>query len=99
MRVLPAECIFGDKGPAIIVENNDPKVLFVLLAICNSKAFHSLMELQLAAADAKAGGAARSYEVGVLQRMPLPDLEVEQKAALSALARHAWLFKAGTRHM
>ena len=90
MRVLPAECIFGDKGPAIIVENNDPQELLLLLAVCNSKAFHSLMDLQLAAADANASGAARSYEVGVLQRMPLPELGAKQKAALSALAYQAW---------
>ena len=98
MRVLPARCIFGDKGPAIIVESNDPQELFFLLAVCNSEAFHSLMELQLAAADAKAGGAARSYEVGVLQRMPLPDLGARQKDVLSALGRQAWSLKAGTRH-
>ena len=54
VRVMPSRCIFGSKGPAILVPNNDADNLLVLLAITNSFAFLSLVEVQLAAADAAA---------------------------------------------
>ena len=48
-----------------------------------------LVSLQLAAGDA----AARSYEVGVIQRSPVPDLSAEEQSTLAALARSAWSLK------
>lgn len=89
LRVMPAGCIFADKGPAAFVANDDPDELLALLALTNSRPFSILVELQLAAADA----AARSYEVGVIQKTPMPDLSLEQTHALAALARHAWSLK------
>lgn len=93
LRVMPAGCVFGDKGPAAIIENNDSDELLSLLAIGASKAFRSLVEFQLAAADAKPGGAAHSYEVGVLQRTPVPRLTEASKTDLARLARRAWSLK------
>ena len=61
LRVLPAGCVFADKGPASLVADDDPIALLAMLALTNSHAFGLLVSLQLAAADA----AARSYEVGV----------------------------------
>jgi hypothetical protein len=90
LRVMPAGCVFGSKGPAIIVDGNNHDELLCLLAIGNSQAFRSLVEFQLAAADAKAGGAARSYEVGVLQRTPLPRLTEASRGILAQLAGSAW---------
>lgn len=90
LRVMPALCVFGDKGPAVFVENDCNNDLLSLLAIGSSKAFRSLVEFQLAAADAKRGGAARSYEVGVLQKTPIPTLTETSKRDLARLAHRAW---------
>jgi hypothetical protein len=64
-----------------------------LLASATSSTFRSLVEFQLAAADAKAGGAAHSYEVGVIQRTPVPFLNDASRRSLSQLARRAWSLK------
>ncbi len=89
VRVMPSGCIFADKGPAVFVENDDADQLLALLAIVNSSAFHALVELQLAAGEAK-GGAAHSYEVGVIQRTPIPRIRPGDVAPLCALARRIW---------
>ena len=52
----------------------------------------ALVALQLAAADA----AARSYEVGVIQRTVVPDLNNEAQDNLAPLAESAWSLK---RHL
>ena len=93
MRVMPASCIFGDKGPAAIVQDDDPIEILALLGICASQAFYSLVEVQLAAADARPGGAAHSFEVGVIQRTPVPLMTREVKIQLASLARRAWYLK------
>lgn len=94
LRAMPTGCVFGSKGPAVIVESNDHAELQSLLAIGNSKVFRSLVELQLAAAEPTGrGGAARSYEVGVIQRTPLPRLTTASRGDLARLARSAWSIK------
>lgn len=93
MRVMPRDCIFGDKGPAVIAADDRPGRLFSVLALCSSDTFYKLVEVQLAAADARPGGAAHSFEVGVIQKTPVPDLSIEQQATLAALARRAWSLK------
>jgi len=89
LRVMPAGCIFADKGPAAFVEGDDPDALLALLALMNSRAFGVLVQLQLGAADA----AARSYEVGVIQQTPVPALAPADQAALAARARQSWALK------
>lgn len=89
MRIMPPGCIFADKGPAVFIEKDNCIELLALLSLSNSQAFQSLVEIQLAAADA----AARSYEVGVIQRTPVPDLAPEDTERLAALARRAWSLK------
>ena len=88
-RVMPPGCLFGHKGPAAFVSNDDPEELLSLLAIAASKPFSTLVGLQLAAADS----AARSYEVGVIQRTPVPSLTDAQRKQLASLARRAWSLK------
>lgn len=88
-RALPAGCIFGHKGPAAFVEGDAPCELLALCALAVSKAFESLLQVQLAAADA----AARSYEVGVIQRTPVPSLDQARTAQFSGLARRSWSLK------
>jgi len=60
-----------------------------LLSLTTSAPFRYFIELQLAAADA----AARSYEVGVVQRTPVPDVVSADEDTLAALARRAWSLK------
>ncbi len=89
LRVMPSGCIFADKGPAAFVADDDPDGLLALLAITNSRAFGLLVSLQLAAADA----AARSYEVGVIQKTPVPLLPAAVRLLLAQHARRAWSLK------
>ncbi len=89
-RVLPGGCIFGDKGPALFVAADAPEYLLALLATTTSKVFRYLVEVQLAAADSKRGGAARSYEVGVLQRTPIPPNLRSHSSSLAAITRQVW---------
>ncbi|MCA7902620.1 BREX-1 system adenine-specific DNA-methyltransferase PglX [Burkholderia cepacia] len=81
LRVMPAGGIFADKGPAAFVSEDSPDELLALLALVNSKSFGLLVSLQMAFG---------SYEVGVIQKTPIPDLDAERKARLAVLARHAW---------
>lgn len=93
LRVMPGGCVFADKGPAAFAEGDDPSSLLSLLAVSSSSAFRALVEFQLAAADARRGGAARSYEVGVLQRTPVPRMTDMERTHLSRLTRKAWSLK------
>lgn len=63
LRVMPAGGIFADKGPAAFVSEDGPDELLALLALVNSKAFGLLVSLQMAFG---------SYEVGVIQKTPIP---------------------------
>lgn len=83
-RALPPNCIFGSKGPAILTGDNDPEELLALIAITNSSAFEMLLSIQMAFG---------SYEVGVIQRTPVPDLLADQRAKLASAARRAWSLK------
>src|SRR5262249_30761389 len=47
-RALPAGCLFGHKGPALFVDEDDNEALLALAAILNSLAFRALVEFQLA---------------------------------------------------
>lgn len=72
IRVLPSGCIFSDKGPAIFV-NQDEK--YSTLAILASQPYRKLIEISLAAGDeVKSGTASRSYEVGIIQNLPWPQI-------------------------
>lgn len=79
VRVLPEGCIFADKGPAAFSTSTD---LLVLLALMNSRAFGALVALHMGAAHT----AARSYEVGVIQRTPVPDIPAAEAERLGGLA-------------
>ncbi len=84
LRAMPAGCIFADKGPAAFVANDDPQVLLALLALTNSAAFRTLVSLQMAFG---------SYEVGVIQRTPVPELSPDAEDHLASLARRSWSLK------
>jgi hypothetical protein len=84
IRVLPTGGIFGDKGPAIFAPDDSAVCLTQLLAITNSLPFRVLVSLQMAFG---------SYEVGVLERTPIPSLESQSAERLSELGRSAWQLK------
>jgi len=84
LRAMPAGCIFGHKGPAAFVARDEPQSLLALLALTNSAAFRRLIELQMAFG---------SYEVGVVQRTPVPSMPLTETTQLAVLARRAWSLK------
>lgn len=81
VRVLPGGSIFGDKGPTIFVPHNDKDQLLAILALTNSPAFFELVRLQMAFG---------SYEVGVLERTPIPQGVIATPKPLAELAHNAW---------
>jgi hypothetical protein len=93
-RAMPAGCLFADKGPAAFVEGDDSESLLALCALVNSAPFGALVALQLARTEL-----AQSYEVGVIQQIPVPPLTTDdgrpttQSQTLSALAHRAWSLK------
>lgn len=87
-RVLPMGCIFADKGPAAFVAEDDSDALLAFCCLLNSRAFGLLVSVQLARTEL-----AQSFEVGLIQQTPVPDLSAAQQARLSSLARSAWSLK------
>ncbi|NEV62357.1 type II restriction endonuclease subunit M [Thiorhodococcus minor] len=86
-RVMPAGCIFADKGPAAFVVDDDPDEIFGLCAVLNSRAFDLLVSVQLARTEL-----AQSYEVGLIQQTPIPQLTTDHRP-LTTLAKRAWSLK------
>jgi hypothetical protein len=84
VRAMPAGCIFADKGPAAFVEGNGSEELLALLAVTNCRGFKALIDMQMAFG---------SYEVGVLQRTPVPRFTNASRTAIASLARRAWSLK------
>ena len=84
LRVLPGGCIFSHKGPTAFVADDQPNTLLALLAVTNSAAFRALVALQMAFG---------SYEVGVIQNTPVPDLSPDDEALLAGLAKTSWSLK------
>jgi hypothetical protein len=74
-RALPAGAIFHDKGPGIFPPNSEHQVAY--LAILNSRPFCGLLDMQVSFG---------SYEVGVIQRTPVPDIRYSDSQVLSRLA-------------
>jgi hypothetical protein len=85
LRVLPAGSVFSNKGAAILVEDDDPKLLLSLLALMNSYPFVALLQMQSAAASL-----AQSFEVGLLQKTPIPELSHDQLETLARLGQEGF---------
>lgn len=67
MRVLPAGAVFGHKGPAVIPAVDPCGVLGFL----TSRLAQAFIDSMVAAGEeVKSGGASRSYEVGLVQKVP-----------------------------
>lgn len=67
VRILPAGCVFADKGPAIATD--EP---LLHLAWLNSRVVRMLIDATAASADEDKTDVSRSYEVGIIQSLPSP---------------------------
>jgi hypothetical protein len=88
VSILPRGCIFGNKGPTIFADGDGQEWLLAILAAVNSQAFQYLLSLQVARVEL-----AQSFEVGLLQRTPMPAMDESVKRVLSGFARRAWSLK------
>ncbi|WP_031297138.1 hypothetical protein [Stutzerimonas chloritidismutans] len=84
VRALPAGCIFADVGPSAFVANDTNDDLLLLLAICNSSAFRFMVRFLVSFGK---------YEVGAIQRMPVPKDDKKAREELVTLAFSAWSLK------
>lgn len=84
VRAMPKDCVFADKGPATFVEDDVTEKLLALLAVMNAIPFRALIALQMTFG---------SYEVGVVQRTPMPSLLPADQSALATLACRAWILE------
>jgi len=78
---MPSMCVFASKGPAAFTEGNRPAALLGLLAIVCSSSFRYFVDVQ---------AAFFSYEVGVIQRTPVPNLTDQDTTRLAGACRRAW---------
>ncbi len=73
---MPAGCIFGDKGPSIFLK--DTKNIDYVLGLLNSSLAEYLCRALMSFG---------SYEVGVIQKLPIPTLAESLKRQVATLAR------------
>ncbi len=82
-RLLPANCYFGEKGPAILPE---PQVdVLYLLGLFNSSVVRALVHAQAA------GG---SFETGIVKKVPWFEPSPDVVTSVRSLAVEAWAAKA-----
>jgi hypothetical protein len=80
-QVMPGGCIFTVRSYAIV---DDRQNLLALLAVLGSSVADYIAKLLLGRFGFP------EFVVGVLQKLPVPDLSDEDAAALGLLARRAW---------
>lgn len=80
-QVMPAGCIFTVRSYAII---DDEQNLLPLLAVLSSSFVDYIAKLLLGRFGFP------EFVVGVLQKLPIPNIDGEDAAALELLARRAW---------
>jgi hypothetical protein len=80
-RVLPRDCIFGQKGPALLTPTAVQAA--AALAVTNCRVFQYLVTICAGAAEVARGSSSKSYGVGLVQAIPVPEIipsEVGQQA-------------------
>jgi hypothetical protein len=87
-RVMPTGCIFGDKGPAAFIDGDGSEELLAICGMFTSQPFGYLVSVQLARTEL-----AQSYEVGLIQQTPMPNLSGDKTKTIARLARRAWSLK------
>ena len=71
MRILPSGTVFADKGSAVITRGSP----FAVLGWLRSRLVQAMIDAMVAAgAEVTSGGASRSYEVGLVQKLPWIDI-------------------------
>ena len=83
LRILPAGCVFADKGPTIFPQKEVDT--FYLLGTANSTPAEYLLRGLMSFG---------SWEVGVVKRLPLPIPSLEQREQISRIARNIYEVKA-----
>src|SRR5207302_10710809 len=84
-RVLPDSCIFGQKGPTLLVANASHGAW--ALAVMNSRAYQYLLTIGAGAADIDPGSISKSYGSGLIQSLPVPS---QAPSAAVDLALRCW---------
>ncbi|MCY4424525.1 MAG: BREX-1 system adenine-specific DNA-methyltransferase PglX [Acidimicrobiaceae bacterium] len=85
IRLLPAGAAFADKGPAVFPQA-DP---LAVLGWLKSRLIQACIDVMVAAGEEVSGGVPRSYEVGLLKRLPWIDRvgsDSETSSAVAAIA-------------
>jgi len=89
IRYLPKDSFFGDVGPSGFSETDDFEEIGARIAIMESKPFKYLVDIQLAlAAEGR-----KHYEVGIIQKSPIPSLSIEERRLLANKSRSGWRLK------
>jgi hypothetical protein len=78
-RILPTGCVFSDKSP--VIQQEDESKLWYFLGISNSTLFRNLLKIQIAFG---------SYEVGAIERTPLP---LPSESSINFLAKSSFDLK------
>jgi len=78
LRVLPRLCIFSDKSPSIFTSD-----YYLWLGLLQSSIVKRLINFNLGAVDA----AARSYEVGIINNIPIPPIYVDDNRELEKIVK------------
>lgn len=88
-RFLPIHASYSDTGPTAWGHGADPKILFALCALMNSRPFEYLLTLSLGlAAEGR-----KHYEIGVVNKNPIPDISENTRELLSVLSQEYWRLK------
>ncbi|MDC0935230.1 BREX-1 system adenine-specific DNA-methyltransferase PglX [Pirellulales bacterium] len=69
-RVLPAGCIFGQKGPTLLVDS--PRTGAKALAVLNNRLYQYMLSIGAGAAEIDPASISKSYGVGLIQSTPVP---------------------------
>jgi len=86
-RILPRGCAFSHKGPAVITKAGPLPILGWL----TSRTASAALAIQLGAADeTSSGGASKSYEVGLVAKLPWPS-QLADDELISDLTRQITL--------
>jgi len=88
-RVLPKNCIFSHTGDLIWVQN--PEICLSILGILMSRIVAYMIEMMVASGDAVVSGtAARSYEVGIIRSLPIPNLTNDIIREMAQIVKQIW---------
>jgi hypothetical protein len=87
-RVLPKGCVFAHKGPAAFVLDDIRMVLLALSAVMNSLSFYLFVKMLVARVSL-----AQSFEVGLVQSIPIPSMSRTDIKQLENLVTHIIDFK------